>query len=190
MIDVKGAVVRALAFAGVPLFGCAEPSFVSLGSNISAVSGEDDAGASVYADGDAAASTTVEPGDLPNFNPPDLNADPFDIEAIDPCVPAGESVAVATDCAGRALVQCPGPTTEYPDPLVGTLSRLLATCGGSNVVVRVRFAEGCATSFDLSVVGTPDLVSPCVAQSLSSQRYDCAASVACGAGKHFSVLTN
>jgi hypothetical protein len=191
MSDIKcrGAARQVMALAGVWALGCAEPSFVSLGRNISAVTGEDDAGAtpSLYGTGDAGSSPEVDPDDLSEFNP--MNAtDPFDIRAIDPCEPAGENVALEVDCAGSQLLQCPAPTIGDPYPLAASLSRLLESCQGWDTVVRVRFEGGCATSFDLSGSVTVQ-TSACVLQHLSSERYDCARAVACGAGRALRVLT-
>jgi hypothetical protein len=171
MSDAKRRATWHLALGGVWAVGCAEPSFVSLGRNISAVSGEDDAGAtsSLYADVDAGSSAAA-PGD------------PFDVRVVDPCEPAGENVAVETDCAARVLLQCPPPTIGDPDPLAAALWTLLLSCEAWDTVVRVRFEGGCATSFDLS--GSVPLQSPaCVLQHLSTERYACAEAAECGAGR-------
>jgi hypothetical protein len=172
----KRAAWQAMAVAGVWVCGCAEPSFVSLGRNISAVSGED-AGAtapSLFVDGDAGSSAVTA-------------ADPFDIRVLNPCEPAGENMAVETDCAARVPLPCPAPTIGDPDPLAAALWMLLRTCESWDSVLRVRFEEGCATSFDIS--GSVPVQAPaCVLQHLSAERYACAEAVACGAGRLLAPL--
>jgi hypothetical protein len=177
MSEVKRrAAWQTLSLAAVWGFGCAEPSFVSLGRNISAVSGEDDAGAapSLYTEVDAGSSAVAM-------------GDPFDVRVVDPCEPAGEDVAVETDCAARALLPCPAPTIGDPDPLAAALWTLLLSCAAWDSVVRVRFEGGCATSFDLT--GSVPVGSPaCVLQHLSAERYACAETALCASGRLLAPL--
>src|SRR5262245_12427179 len=88
-----------LVLAGICSFGCAEPSFVSLGRNLSAVQREGDAGAELERDA----------------------------ALMDQC-PVAEGNLVRSDCEEREVVRCPAPSVEVPDALDGALSRLLLQC--------------------------------------------------------------
>ena len=153
--------------------GCVEPSYVSLGRNVVAVSGEDDAGAPA-----AFAQPTDSNGS---------GAGGDDGMARDPCVPVGRDIEVVTECAERDWVECPPPTLGDPDPVSAQLTALLRSCNGWDNVLAARFESGCVTSYDLASPILPEAAA-CVAERLSTERYFCAESVACAAGRLFSPL--
>ena len=145
--------------------GCAEPSFVSLGRNLSRVTQGPDAG------------VMLDEGDP---SEPDIETDP--------CVPGNASTSIVTDCELRAAVECPAINESEPEPVSALLTRMIIGCVGYRNRLTVRFSLGCATSFDL--VDTSDtMLAACVAARLSAERYPCAEPVACGQGIYFPIPT-
>jgi hypothetical protein len=167
---------RALSVS-ILVCGCAEPSFVSLGRNLSLVQGED-AGAIVPPSSPQVDAAAEDPALYPGVT-----------GMTDPCVPIGENVDVTTDCEGRSLIPCPAPSVGDPDPLAAMLRDLLVMCDGWDVVLSVRFEAGCATGYDLSAPVSPEAPA-CIDARLSSGRFVCAESVACAAGGNFRPLIN
>jgi len=146
---------------------CTEPSFVSLGGNVTRAALATDAG----------------------WRASDLPIDAGEPVPLRTCGDEAERVLVTSDCAARSSVECPalGPVQYEVDD---QLSILLRECLGFNDLLSVRFGDsGCAVSFGLDLNGsdpTPE-VEACVANRLASERYACAGGVACGVGNAFQV---
>lgn len=156
------------------LTGCAEPSFVSLGSNLS----EQTALA-----GDAAAPAT---GPL---LPEDDTGEPFMAPDAPPLVCVGDgSVSVEGECASRVRVECVPANEFVPYPLASVLSMLLFSCGAHQNRLTVRFTQGCATGYDLSPPFASDSAA-CITARLAAERYSCAEALSCEAGETYGIPT-
>jgi len=143
------------------LSGCAEPSFVSLGSNLSEQ------------------TTSVSDAAAP-FMAPDV---PPEI-----CVGDG-SVLVEGECASRVRVECVAASEFVPYPLVSVLTGLLRACDAHRNSIRVRFTEGCATGYDLSLPYAPASAA-CITERLAAESYSCAEALSCEAGETYGIPTS
>lgn len=168
---------RASLCAGVPIcvvlllgMSCTEPSFVSLGGNVTRAALAADAGtrdASTAADTLDAVELVPSPG----------------------CEDESLRVPVTSDCSARGSVECASlETAQYG--IDEFLSILLRECRALDNALQVRFGDsGCAVDFGLDPNAsstTPD-VEACVADRLATQRYACAEGLACGRGNSFQV---
>jgi hypothetical protein len=144
---------------------CTEPSFVSLGGNVTRAALATDAGLKD-------SSTAVDAVDGAELVP------------LRSCGDEGLRVPVTADCSARVSVDCPPlGTAQYEvDDL---LSTLLRECRAVDNLLWVRFGDlGCAVGFGLDPNAsstTPD-VEACVANRLATERYACAEGLACGRG--------
>lgn len=156
------------------LAGCAEPSFVSLGSNLSE---------QTSSESDAAAPTG-----------PILLADdaatPFTAPDVPPPICAGAgSISVDGDCATRLRVECAPPNAFVPYPLSSLLTTLLRSCGAHQNRISVRFSQGCATSYDLSLPYDA-AAAACITERLAAETYSCAEGLSCEAAETFGIPTS
>lgn len=171
----------AVAIVATVVTGCSDPYYVSLGGNAAEL--ERDAGVVASCSSDPA---TLVPGSCGAPAP-----------VIDRCETTRAIIELDGDCAARAPVTCPPPAVATSgslerDALDDLLTAILRSCQVTPNALRVRFADGCATSYALEL-GQGDAgrsVGDCVAARLGTERYDCARSVECGVGEIFGVPTS
>jgi len=157
------------------LMRCAEPSFVSLGSNLSEQT--------------TSVSDAAAPATGPLLPEDDTDA-PFMAPDLPPAICVGDgSIRVEAECASRVRVECVSANEFLPYPLVSVLSTLLRACGAHQNRISVRFTEGCATGYDLSMPFDPTSAA-CISERLAAESYSCAEALSCEAAETFGIPTS